>query len=78
MPESLQDIVKQTLADILSMDTSNIDDETSMDSVDGWDSANHISLILALEEELNLAFDISEIEEMISVYDIVSIIEQKS
>ncbi len=77
MSEHLHHIVRQTLADVLGLDVSVVDDDTSMDGVQDWDSANHISLVLALEDELNLSFDISEIEEMTSVYDIISVIEQK-
>lgn len=59
------------MADILSLDPMRIDDSTSTDTVERWDSANHISLVLALEEEFGISFDVTEIESMISFPDIV-------
>lgn len=77
MSQSLEDTIKQVMSDILDLDIAIIDDDMSMDNVSSWDSANHISLVLALEEELGLAFDVSEIEGMTSFYDLISTIQQK-
>ena len=74
MSQSLDDTVKQIMSDILDLDIATIDDDTSMDNVAAWDSGNHISLVLAIEEELELSFDVSEIEAMTSCYDIISTI----
>lgn len=73
----MEEKIKQVMADILDMEPSGINDDTSMDNVEGWDSANHISLVLALEEEFDVAFDVSEIEEMTSFYSIVETVMQK-
>ena len=73
----MEEKIRQVMADILDMEPSGIDDDTSMDNVEGWDSANHISLVLALEEEFDATFDVSEIEEMTSFYSIVETVMQK-
>ena len=51
--------LKQVLADVFKIDIQTINDETSVDNVEKWDSLNHLNLVLALEE----AFDISFTEE---------------
>jgi acyl carrier protein len=45
--------------------------------IEQWDSGNHISLVLALEEEFGVSFEVSEIETMTSFADIVSTLENK-
>lgn len=47
--------LRDLCADVLALDRGAIDDTTSTDTVDGWDSLAHMNLILALEE----AFEIS-------------------
>jgi len=71
MEDNLEQRVRQIMADILHVDPARIDDSTSPDTVESWDSANHINLVLALEEEFGIAFDVSEIESMVSFSDIV-------
>jgi acyl carrier protein len=44
-----------------------IPDEASPDTIEGWDSANHVNLVLALEGEFDLQFDADEISELTSV-----------
>jgi acyl carrier protein len=51
--------LKQVLADVFKIDIQSINDDTSVDNVEKWDSLNHLNLVLALEE----AFDISFTEE---------------
>ncbi len=77
MADSITDIVKQVMADIFNIDAAAIDDDTEMDNVEKRDSANHVSLVLALEEEFSISFEISEIESMLTFYDIVTTVESK-
>ena len=41
-------------------------DDTSSRNTPRWDSANHIQLILALEEEFGVSFEVAELESMLS------------
>jgi len=72
MTADIETRVRQVLAEILGIDAAAVGDATSMDTVEQWDSANHISLVLALEEEFGVSFDVSEIEAMISFPDVVA------
>lgn len=54
-----------------------INTETQPSDVDGWNSLGHLQLIVRLEQELNLSFELDELIEMQSVGDIVRIVEQK-
>lgn len=78
MNADLERRVRQVMADILQLDPARIDESTSMDSVEHWDSANHINLVLALEEAFGIAFDVAEIEAMTSFADVLSGVAAKT
>ena len=69
--------VKQVMADILAIDANSIDGSTTKDGTASWDSLNHINLIVALEQEFNVSFEVSEIESMMSFSDILETLERK-
>lgn len=78
MSRDVEQSIKEVMAIVLNIDPSRIDDDTSMDSTPGWDSANHINLVLALEEQFSVAFDVSELESMVSFFDIVQAVKSKA
>jgi len=45
-----EESLKQILATVLKVPVGNIDGDTNMDTVESWDSLNHMNLILALED----------------------------
>ena len=49
---------------------------SSLEDVVGWDSLQHLSLILALEEEFNVSLTPKDIESMQTVQDIVAILSR--
>ena len=73
----MEDKIKQVLADILNLDENSIDETLSQENVDNWDSLNHINICLALEQEFNVTFDVSEIETMTSFIDILTTLQMK-
>ncbi len=73
----MEDQVRGVLADILDLDPDSIDGLTSKDNTASWDSLQHINLVLALEQEFQVSFDVTEIESMFSFDDIVQILGAK-
>lgn len=65
------------MADLLRLDAATIDESTGMDNTEAWDSANHISMMLALEDEFGISFDVAEIESMTSYFDVVQTVTAK-
>ncbi|MBF0540394.1 MAG: acyl carrier protein [Nitrospirae bacterium] len=45
--------------------------------VNGWDSFNHLNLILALEIEFDISFSTEEISGIANVGDLIIILQQK-
>jgi acyl carrier protein len=75
--DGVEERVKQVLADILDVKPTSIDESTAMDSVDTWDSLTHINLCLALEQEFQVAFEVKEIETMLSYPDVLEVLLRK-
>ncbi len=77
MSKNVEQTVREVMSILLNLDATEIDDNTSMDNTPGWDSANHINLILALEEEFSISFEVSEFELMVSYFDVVQVLSAK-
>ena len=52
--------------------------ELTADDVDGWDSLNHIRLMLAVSKAFNMKFSASAVGELKDVGDLVALIRRKS
>jgi acyl carrier protein len=75
--QDLEIAIKRVMADVLDLDVKGIDDDTSVDNTPRWDSANHIHLVLALEDEFSILFDVAELESMTSFFDIMQVMRAK-
>lgn len=53
-------------------------DEDGPGSIPGWDSVNHVNLILAIEAEFGVEFDAGEIADLVSVGQIRARLAQSS
>ena len=58
--------LKEVLNKILKIEIYSINDETSVDTVDIWDSLKHLNLVIALEEAFNITFTEEESVEIMS------------
>ena len=77
MAGTTRDTVKDIMAEIFQIEPSSIHGKTEYGMIGQWDSQNHVRLILALEEEFNVSFDVSEIEEMTTFDKVSSMLEKK-
>lgn len=77
MLDNLEARIREILADILGIDAAQVNEHTAFDRTPGWDSANHINLVVALEEEFSISLDVAEIDAMLTFPDVVSIVEAK-
>ena len=69
--------IKNVMPSLFEMPIEEINNESSHDSIDNWDSLTHMNLIVALEEEFNIEFDDIEITEMMNFKLIREIIANK-
>lgn len=69
--------VRHIIADLFQHPIEQITPHTSPDNLAGWDSLQHLNIVLALEQEFTLQFTPEEIEQMLSVELIADLIEEK-
>lgn len=48
--------LKQIIASVFKIDVKSVNNDTSPDTVESWDSLNHLNLVLALEEGFEVNF----------------------
>ncbi len=55
-----------------------LQDETSAEDIDDWDSLEQINLIVAIENEFAMMFDMSEVADLANVGEMVDLILSKA
>ena len=65
--------LRGVMADIFHIAPETIGDDTSVDTVDKWDSLAHLNLILALEQEFDVSFSEEETVESLN-YPLVKMV----
>ena len=71
MENKLDKKIKKIMANVFQIELDKINNDTSPNSIEKWDSLKHLNLIVALEEEFEIKFDEDEIASMIS-FSIIS------
>ena len=56
--------LQAVFADVLGLEEGEVNEELTPETVELWDSLNHLRLITALEEEFGCKFSMAEIEDM--------------
>ncbi|MBC7713350.1 MAG: acyl carrier protein [Rhizobacter sp.] len=74
-----QDLVKiqRIFSEVLNVSADEISMDSNMDNVDEWDSMKHLELIMSIESEFEVSFEVHEIVELNSVEKILEILEEK-
>lgn len=73
MKERVFDIV----SNIMNWPLKKINEDSSPEDIDTWDSLNQINLVLALEEEFGVQFTDDQIVEMLSVRSVIETLQSK-
>ena len=63
--------------DVFDDETIEINDATTADDIEDWDSIEHITLIGAVESEFKVRFKMGEVSGMKNVGEMVKIIEER-
>lgn len=61
-----ENAIKEVMARLFHVNVKDIDDDSSMDTIEEWDSLNHLKLVLALEDECGISFTEEESVEILS------------
>jgi acyl carrier protein len=63
--------------ELFSDDDIVLKPETSAKDIEGWDSFNHLSVIVAVETRFNVKMKTSELDKLANVGDLVAAIQTK-
>lgn len=64
--DSIQEKVRQVLAGIFSFEPSDIGLDSSIKTIEQWDSLQHVNLMMAIEQEFDIRIDVEDAVEMTS------------
>ena len=69
--------VNEIFRDVFDDEDLIITDNTNSDDIEDWDSLEHISLIISMEKEFDMKFDIKEVNKLENVGQMVDMIKSK-
>ena len=73
----IYDRLTEIFRDFFDDDDIVINDETTSDDIEDWDSLEHINLIVAIEQEFEMKFSMGEVTGMKNVGAMVDIIQER-
>ncbi len=62
--------------DIFDDDTLEINDETTADDIEGWDSLEQINLLVAIEKQFNIKIGLADVSGLENVGAMVDLIQR--
>jgi acyl carrier protein len=68
--------VSEIIRDVLDNPGLVITMETQANEVEDWDSVNHISIVVGIEQKFGIKFKTAEIEDLRNVGELVELIER--
>lgn len=71
--DELNSVFRQVLED----DSIELTPTTTAEDVEGWDSMNHIFIVVELEKRFGVKFQAAEMEELKNVGELAALVTQK-
>ena len=75
--EEVYEQLTQVFRDVFDNKDITINDNTTADDIDEWDSMEYINLIIAVEEEFSIKFTMGQVNGMKNVGEMVGLIIEK-
>jgi acyl carrier protein len=72
MNTSIKERVLQVMATVFETEVAALNENSSTDTIEAWDSLKHLTLILSLEEEFGIRIPDEEVGELIN-YKLIEI-----
>jgi acyl carrier protein len=70
--------ILQILSNVFEVEISTLNENSSIDNIENWDSIRHLNLILALEEEFKISIPDEEVGNLVNFKLIELIINEQS
>ena len=75
--EEIMEKVRRIFRDVFDDESLEINDRTNSSDIEDWDSLEHIALIVSMEKEFDLRFDLKEVNKLANVGEMVDLIASK-
>lgn len=75
--EEVYEKMNEIFRKIFDDEEITVSDTTTADDIEGWDSLEHINLVVAIEKNFGIKFNMDEVAKMQNVGEMVDIIMQK-
>lgn len=75
--EEIYERLTNVFRSVFDDENININDTTTADDIEEWDSLEHINLLVAVEQEFNIKFNMNEVTNMKNVGEMVDIISSR-
>ena len=72
--EEVFERLNKVFQDVFDDESIVVNDETTSADIEDWDSLEHINLVVAIEQEFGIKFNMSEVTTMKNVGEMVTII----
>jgi len=73
----MRERLRRLIAEAVDTSIEEVNPESTMANLEGWDSLNHIKIIVALEEQFGVTFNDDEIVTVTSVAAIEAVLNGK-
>jgi len=77
MENKVEERIKIVISAVFAVPVDLINDNSSPDTIESWDSLKHMNLVVALEEEFDIEFTDDNIIELVNMKLIVTVISEK-
>ncbi len=72
--EEIYERLNKVFQDIFDDESITVNENTTSDDIEDWDSLEHINLVVAVEQEFGMKFNMNEVTTMKNVGEMVDII----
>ncbi len=74
--KNIDERIKEVMSAVFEVDVDSINEESSQDTIENWDSIKHLDLIVSLEDEFGVSIPLEEVQNMRNVKIIKLTIEE--
>jgi acyl carrier protein len=69
--------IRLIAADVLGVSPKSLSPESGPETIEAWDSVQHLNMVLAIEQQFNLEFDPDEIDAIKTLADMAAAVDSK-
>ncbi len=71
----MEENIKEIVSEVFGVDEEDVTPDTSPETIDNWDSMNHLKLVTAIEEEFSINLTMDEVESITNVKTLMDVVQ---